>query len=325
MGERADTATLRTADLPTLAPCFWRAARRSAGHHLLFPLLQPWLAAAEYLPRRASESIWSGIGSAAAALVPGAYARASSNIRCVFGADLHSDAVRAMAVHSLDAFARNSADVPRLRRLSRSRLLDLVEIRGLEKLERALAARRGVVGIAPHMGNWEVLACYLSARGVRVSAVAAALCDPRLGRYLADVRARWGVATIVKDQPRASRDAIAVLRRGEMLGTLMDLHTRGDAIRVPFLGRPSRVPAGPVRLALRTGAALVPMWIVRGSAGRYSAEVLDPIDLGASGSREADVERGVRRAAAVLSEIILARPAEWLWMHNRWPADVESA
>lgn len=319
MGERADTATLRTADLPTLAPCFWRSVRRSAGRNLLFPILQPWILASEFLPRRVSAALWEGLGGAGAALAPRLTARAYENISSVYGDEVDPELRRSIARRSLQRFARNCADVPRLRRLSRARLLDLVDLRGFDRLERAIAAGRGVVGIAPHMGNWEVLACHLSARGVRVSAVAAGLCDPRLARYLASVRARWGVTTIVKDGPRATRDAIAVLRRGEMLGALVDLHTRGDAVRVPFLGRPSRVPAGPVRLALRTGAALVPMWIARGAAGRYVAEILDPIDLDETGSSEAGVERGVRRVAEILGGIILARPEEWLWVHDRWP------
>ena len=320
MGERAGTATLRATQLPTLAPGVLAALRRAAGRRAIFPLMQPLILSGELLPRRANAAVWAGAAAAIDLLVPRFRDAAVDNIIAVYGDEISPPRARRLAAESVRSFARSMADVPRLLRCTKQELLALVEIRGFEKIEAALARGRGVVGIAPHMGNWELLACALAARGVPIAAVAAALHDPRLGAYLASLRARWGVRTIVKNGLSSTREALTVLRRGEMLGTLGDLHTRGDSVSAPFLGRMSRVPAGPVRLALRTGAALLPMCIVRGAAGRYAAEVLDPIPLGESGSRESDVASGVRRVADALGGFVLRRPEEWLWMHDRWPS-----
>lgn len=320
MGERAGTATLRATQLPTLAPGVLASLRRAAGRQAIFPLMQPLIVSGELLPRRANAALWAGTAAAIDLLVPRFRETAVDNIVAVYGDAISQSKARRLAAESVRSFARSMADVPRLHRCSKRELLAMVEIRGFEKIEAALSRGRGIVGIAPHMGNWELLACALAARGVPIAAVAAALHDPRLGAYLASLRARWGVRTIVKNGHCSTREALTVLRRGEMLGTLGDLHTRGDAISAPFLGRMSRVPAGPVRLALRTNAALLPMCIVRGPAGRYAAEVLDPIPLGGSGSRESDVASGVRRVAEALGSFVLRRPVEWLWVHDRWPS-----
>jgi KDO2-lipid IV(A) lauroyltransferase len=204
--------------------------------------------------------------------------------------------------------------------MSRRELLALVDVRGLDRLEAVIARGRGVIGIAPHIGNWEVLAAALAARGVPLTALAAELYDERLGRFALEARARWGVATIVKGRAGAMREALAVLHRGEMLGALVDLHTRDEGVTVSFLGRESHAAAGPVRLALRTGAALVPMAIARLASGRYAAEIEEPLALARTDDAERDVHDGVRRTAAALEGAILRWPEQWLWMHDRWPA-----
>ncbi len=310
---------LRTERLPVLSPWSLRALGRVARREVLYAVGRPGLFAGEILPRFASGALYGGAASALFTLFPRLRRRAIANVARVFP-ELTPPAARRVALASFRAVGRCAADVPLLRRVSRAALLDLVEIHGFGRLEAALARGRGVVAIAPHLGNWEVFAAALAARGVPVTAVAAELYDPRLGRYLVGARRRWGVGTIVKGTPGATREALGVLQRGEMLGTLIDLHTRDEGVAVPFLGRTSHVAAGPIRLALRTGAAVVPMAIVRAADGRYAAEIREPLALGATDESARDVEEGVRRAAAALEAFIREFPDQWLWMHDRWPA-----
>src|SRR5262245_59586735 len=280
MRDRSDAATLGTERLAGLGGGEWealggaarRSARRTARKWALYALARPALYAGEILPRSASAAIYANASLALCSLTPRLRRRALRSVQCAFP-EMDLLSARRLVIESFRAMGRSASDVPRLRRMSREALLDLVSIRGLPNLEAAIARGRGVVGIAPHLGNWEVLAAALTTRGIPLTAVAAELYDPRLGRYLVSARERWGVGTIVKGAPRAAPEAIAVLQRGEMLGTLIDLHTRDDGITVPFLGRASHMASGPIRLALRAGAAVVPMAIVRARDGRYVADI----------------------------------------------------
>jgi KDO2-lipid IV(A) lauroyltransferase len=294
--------------------------RRVAREWAVYAVARPAMLAAEILPRAASAAMYANASLALCALSPRLRRRAFRGVRLAFPG-IDQTAARRLVIASFRAIGRSASDVPRLRRMSGEALRDLVTIRGLEKLERALSRRRGVVGIAPHLGNWEILAAALAARGIPLTAVAAELYDPRLGRYVVSARERWGVGTIMKGTPGATREALSVLHRGEMLGTLIDLHTRDDGITVPFLGRASHMASGPIRLALRTGAAVVPMAIVRASDDRYVAEIREPLRLDDTGDASRDLEQGVRSAATALEAFIRENPEQWLWIHNRWPTE----
>lgn len=318
MRERGDIATFGTERLPALAPGVVASLARALRREILYGVVRPALYAGEVLPCALSGVVYSSASLAICSLSPRLRRRALANVVSAFPEINVADA-RRIAAASFRAIGQSAADVPRLRRMSRAALLDLVAIEGFERLEGALARGRGVLGIAPHLGNWELLAAALAARGIPLTAVAAELYDPRLGRYLAAARARWGVGTIVKGTPGATREALAVLQKGEMLGTLIDLHTRDEGIAVPFLGRESHTAAGPLRLALRTGAAVVPMAIVRAPRGRYAVEIREPLALEGTGDSSRDLEESVRRAAAALDSFIRAHPEQWLWVHDRWP------
>jgi KDO2-lipid IV(A) lauroyltransferase len=320
MRDRADMATLSARVVPVLAPGLAKRARRSVVRHVAFPLLSPLLAASEFLPRSATAALWERLFLGVRHLAPALRRRAERNIAATLGTRLAPADVALLSRECFRSLGRAAADVPRLRRVSRGDLLGLVRMTGFEHVERALAAGRGVVAVAPHVGNWEVLACYLAARGVPIAAAAADVYDPRLGEYLAAVRKRWGVTTIVRGEAGASRRAITTLRRGEMLGTLIDLRTRRDGVRAPFLGRDTNVPAGPIRLALRAAAPIVPIWIHLAYDGRYVAEALEPIQLPRSGDPERDLHGGVRRVLAILGEFVRRCPEQWLWMHDQWPS-----
>lgn len=324
MRDRGDTATLRTERIPAAWPWDVRSLGRAARREALYAVIGPALLVGEHLPRRTSAALYGAVGGALFRFHRGLRRRAVENLALAFP-DLSPRDARRLARDSFRSVGRSAADLPRLRGMSRAALLDLVRIRGLERLRAAIAAGRGVVGIAPHLGNWEIFAAALAARGVPVTAVAAELYDPRLSRYLVAARRRWGVSTIVKGTPGATREALGVLQRGEMLGTLIDLHTRDEGIEARFLGRPSHTAAGPIRLALRTGAAVVPMAIVRAADGRYEAEIRDPLAFGGADGSARDVEEGVRLAAAALEAFIREHPGQWLWMHDRWPTRKGSA
>jgi KDO2-lipid IV(A) lauroyltransferase len=320
MRDRAETATLRTTRIPSLSLDWLTTFRRAAWREAAYALLRPGLVLGEIVPRCVSAFVYEHAALCAYACAPALRRRAEANVRRALPSARDPRASRRVARRCFRAVGRAAADIPRLRRLGGGALSRLVDFRGLEHLDAALCRGRGVIGVAPHLGNWEVLAAALAARGTPLTALAADLYDARLSEYILDVRGRWGVATIVKGRPGAMREALAVLRRGEMLGALVDLHTRDDGATVSFLGRESRVAAGPVRLALRTGAAVVPMAIARTPSGRYAVEVQPPLDLAETGDPDADLTGGVRRVAAAMEAFILRWPEQWLWMHDRWPS-----
>ncbi len=222
-----------------------------------------------------------------------------------------------------------------------------VRIEGAELLESALAGGRGVVSISGHIGNWEIMAATLALRGYPLTVVATEVKGRRLNQENVALRASVGVETILRSAPGSARDLLRTLRRGGLLGLLIDQDTRVQSVTVPFFGRPARTPVGAAALALRTDAPVVGIFIHREADGRHLIKILDPqlpprpLRDGAArpGAATDDADgddRGPLRASshreiwqveatAVMTRLIERQirnhPESWVWWHRRWGLD----
>ena len=204
-----------------------------------------------------------------------------------------------------------------------ARLSEHVDIEGGDVMADLLARGRGVVAITGHIGNWELLAAAVARVGFPVTAVATPVKGERLNAENIALRERVGVETIVQRGSESWRAILRTLRRGRILAAVMDQDTRGQAVFVPFFGRPARTPVGPAVLVLRTGAAALGAFIHREADGRHRVtlrEIALP-PLPPEGAREARddwlVETTARFNAAIEAEV-RRRPDEWVWWHRRW-------
>jgi KDO2-lipid IV(A) lauroyltransferase len=185
---------------------------------------------------------------------------------------------------------------------------DEVTIDGAEHLHRALRNGRGVLVWSAHVGNWEIAGAALARAGFRVTAIARAHDDVALERWVSRERAKLGVRVVARC-PGASA-ARRVLRERGLLALLGDRSFGRGGRAVDLFGLRTRLPAAAVALAHRTGAALVPAYVVRTSPGRYRVRVEPPII--------ASPDRALERLAASLERWVRAHPEQWFVFEPMW-------
>jgi KDO2-lipid IV(A) lauroyltransferase len=216
---------------------------------------------------------------------------------------LTSDGPRArarVARRTFEAFAESLVDALRAR--------DEVVIDGAEHLESALEGGRGVLVWSAHVGNWEVAGAALARRGYDVAAIARAHDDSAVDRWFDRERAKNGVRVVARCP--GAREARRVLRERGLLALLGDRRFGRGGRAVELFGRPARLPAAAVALAHRTGAALLPAFVVRTSPGRYRIRFEPPIT--------APPERALERLAATLEGWVRAHPEQWFVFERMW-------
>jgi len=108
------------------------------------------------------------------------------------------------------------------------------------------------------------------------------------------------------------------MARGESIALMNDQKYNGG-VAAPFFGVMAHTAQGPSTYALRFGVPLQPISVQRTHKARFKVVVHEPIELVATGDREADIEAAVKRVNAFMEDHIRARPAEWFWVHKRWP------
>ena len=286
-----------------------------------FQLLRAVFGLLARLPRRSGLAVFGWLGAMALPAIGRARRAVLANTRLVFPE--WSEAERKRFLRRLGRnLGRNGFDFIRLSRYTLGDVERLVQVEGLEHLERARQPGRGVICLSAHLGCWELLPFRMRALGYPVAVVYRPLSDPDLDRYVAERRRRFGITAHARDAD--VRGLLRSLRSGALVGVLVDQHTRVESITVPFLGHPARTPVGPVRLAFATRAPIVPVVIQLEADGTHRLRVGPEIRIGMPGAgagaeeMAACVADATSRCNAAIGEMILAAIDQWVWFHERW-------
>ncbi len=201
-------------------------------------------------------------------------------------------------------------------RLGPESLHEMLEsIDGQETLEWARAKGKGLILVAGHLGNWELLGAFLAAIGVPVAAVAKRQLNPLSDAFVNRTRRRLGIEVVYDDE--AVRRLPRLLRDGYAIGLLSDQAGLGAATYVPFFGRPARTPRGAAVFALRFGAPLLYVLAARQPNGRFVLHV-EEVEVTRTGDLEADVDATTARFTTVIERWVRRYPDQYLWAHRRW-------
>ncbi len=271
------------------------------------------------LPPRAGYALAEKVGPLLYALAPRLRRTLSHNIRHVLGPEADEERVRSLVRQACVHIAKGHYDLFRLERLSDEDILRLITIRGSEHMEKALAAGRGVVAVSAHFGNVDVVAQLPLVYGVPATVAVYRVRPERLFRYLLRVRQSHGLRLVPTDGPLLS--LYRALKRGEIVALPLDWNIVESTCLVPFFGVPAHLPEGPVRVALRTGAALVPIFALRLPDNSFLVRIEPALDLPRSGDREADVAAGMRMVVAVMERYIAEHPEQWIVGRPVWPQE----
>jgi KDO2-lipid IV(A) lauroyltransferase len=282
-------------------------------------LLRGARALAGVLPEPLVRHAGLGLGRLAYGLAGARRRMAQRHMRRVLGPGADAErAAREVFAH----YGRYWAELAWMRPRRRSRVLAHVTLEGHEHLDACRARGRGVIIALPHLGNWEMAGLVAAARGIELVAVAERLADRRGVEWFRERRRELGIEVVLADaEPSAVGRLLAQLRRGGAVALLCDRDLSGGGVNVPFFGEETTLPAGPAVLALRTGAAIVPVAPCFRPGRGHRIVIGAPIAIPVDGPPRERIALATRRLAEALEALIRQAPTQWLLLQPNWPSD----
>jgi len=194
----------------------------------------------------------------------------------------------------------------------------MIECEGLEHLRAAEESGRGVILFTGHIGAWELSSFGLSLLGHPLSFLVRRIDNPKIEAVVERSRTRRGNLTI--DKRSAAREMLQLLQGGGTLGILVDLNTLDrEGIFVDFFGVPAATTFVLAKLALRTGALVLPVFAPWDKKrGRFLLKIQEPLSYNATGNEAEDVRRLTQLFTGVVEKYVRLYPDQWLWIHRRW-------
>ncbi|MBI2985270.1 MAG: lysophospholipid acyltransferase family protein [Deltaproteobacteria bacterium] len=197
---------------------------------------------------------------------------------------------------------------------SKQEICSWVAMEGEERLRRALQREKGVIALSAHLGNFTMIGARLAAAGYPFSAVVKQPKDRGFASLVDHYRAMVGVKTIsAKPRREAARQILKALRRNEVILVIADEFKSGG-VAVEFLGRTAPAPRGPVTLALRTGASVLPAFLTRDHEDRLTLHIGAEIDLIKSGDLQQDIAANASLFTRHLEAMVRRYPDQWNWL-----------
>ena len=194
----------------------------------------------------------------------------------------------------------------------------IIDCEGFEHLDAAQRSGRGVILFTGHVGAWELTSFALSLFDHPLSFLVRRIDNPKIEALIDRARTRLGNRTI--DKTSAAREMLQILQGGGTLGILVDLNTLDrEGIFVDFFGVPASTTFMLAKLALRTGADVLPVFAPWDKQRRrFLLKIDEPLNFERTGNEEDDVRRLTQSFTSVVENYVRRYPDQWLWIHRRW-------
>jgi len=189
---------------------------------------------------------------------------------------------------------------------------------GLDNYLEGLRRGRGVIFMTAHFGAWELSSFAHALYGYPLRFVVRPIDNPRVEKLISKYRTLSGNIPI--GRRRAAREILNALRQNEAVGILFDQNTtRGEGVFAEFFGVPAATTPAIALFALRTGAAVVPGFLIWDeSLGKHRLRLDQPVELIDTGNLDHDVLENTKAFNRILEGYIRKYPDQWLWIHRRW-------
>ncbi len=243
---------------------------------------------------------------------------AMENLKIAFEQEKSEEERRSIAKQCFQNLGMMAIEFFRIPRMDIETYQKKVTVEGLEQALKVLDEGKGALLLLGHFGNWELMALMSQVINRPILAIAKLIKNnPWLERWIIQSREKIGLKII---PPRnATLKVLEALSRNQIVAILFDQRgRRSKGIWADFFGRKVPTTPGLATMAIRSGAPVIPVFMIREGYDKHHLVIKEPLRLIHTGNFQRDVEANTQLFNQVLESIIRQYPEQWLWIHRRF-------
>jgi KDO2-lipid IV(A) lauroyltransferase len=282
------------------------------GQYYTFKILELMLG---YLPKRLTYLFASILGAVAFRALPSLRRTVTGNISRVLRPADYNGKLDKTVRGVLTCTFRNYIDLLTLPHQSRDQIISSINVTGLHYLDAAMNKGKGAILYTAHLGCFDAALQALTAYPTQITVVVEPINPPLLLDYVTRIRENFGL-NMLPAVRGALRKIIKLLRNGEVLLFALDKDTAGARVQSHFFGQETSMPAEAVKIAIRTGAAIVPVFNNRRADGKYNLYIEPELEIIRNGNDS--LAQNMERIARVMEKYISRFPEQWAVLEPIW-------
>ena len=237
------------------------------------------------------------------------------NLKAIFPEKSDKE-IRRLRIRMFRNFAKYLADFFRFEKLDEEYIRNNTRIENIRYFEEGLSRGKGVIVLSAHLGNWELGGVVVAHSGYPFWVVALVHKDKRVNDFFNSKRESKGIGVIPLG--RAVRRSIDVLKENKILALVGDRDFSEKGMVLDFFGKPSLFPAGPAALALKTGASIVPAFMLRNKDDTFTLKIEQPLEFSPTGNKENDLRELISIYKIIIEDYIRKYPDQWYMFRRFW-------
>ncbi len=186
------------------------------------------------------------------------------------------------------------------------------DIRGEENLKEALVKGCGAILISAHLGNWEIGSILMRLLNYPLAVTALPHNTEAANALVNRLRTKNRIKVFeINNSTFSGIEIFRYLKNNGIVAMIGDRDYFGAGLEIQFMGGVARLPTGPIALAMHSGAALIPTFVLKNQEGKYSGIMEKPVPLVSGKTRDEALLVNLKRTAGVLEQYIRRFPDQW--------------
>ena len=236
----------------------------------------------------------------------------SSNLKLAIK-DINEDRINKFTKNMWGTYGKIFAEYMYIKNFRNGNLQNNVDIQGLEILKEIEKNKTPVVFVSGHFDNFELMAMQIEKSGIKLSAIYRPLNNIFLNKIMENIRQRHICKNQIKKGTRGLRDLLKLYKQGYSTALMIDQRV-SEGVKASFFEKEALTTSIPAQLVKKFKSQIVPIFIERIDDIKFKMIVSDPITF----DKNLSIEEITLKLNKVLEKMILSKPHQWIWSHDRW-------